>query len=223
MYMLGINLLDPHALIASMGGFALFAVLGIVFLEMGVFLFFFLPGDSLLFVAGLFAGAGDMRIGGSPVPIWLLCTLIPIAAFLGDLLGYSTGKRWGATLFNRPNSRVFNHKNVDRTHAFFEKHGSGAVILGHFVVVMRTFVPVAAGIGEMDRRKFLRNSAIGAIGWGAGLTLLGSFLGRFPVVADHIDLFAIGFLVLSAIPVAIEAVKARREAVAAAAERKAND
>jgi membrane-associated protein len=221
--MFGITWLDPHALIANLNGFALFAILAIVYLEMGVILFFFLPGDSLLFVAGLAVANGDIKLGGSSVPIWVLCVLIPIAAFLGDLTGYWVGRRWGKHLFNRPNSRIFSQKNVSSTHAFFEKHGASAVILSHFVVVMRTFVPVAAGIGEMDLRKFVRNSAIGAVGWGAGLTLLGSFLGGFKIVSEHIDLWAIGFLVVSAIPVVIEGLKARREARRAADEERAND
>lgn len=221
--MFGITWLDPHALIADLNGFALFAILAIVFLEMGVLIFFFLPGDSLLFVAGLAVAHGDIKLGGGAVPIWVLCVLIPIAAFLGDLTGYWVGKNWGQGLFNRPNSKFFSQKNVAKTHAFFEKHGAGAVILSHFVVIMRTFVPVAAGIGEMDLRKYLRNSAIGAVGWGAGLTLLGSFLGGFKIVSEHIDLWAIGFLVVSAIPVVIEGFKARREAKLEAAEQKAND
>lgn len=221
--MFGITWLDPHQLIAGLNGYALFAILLIVFLEMGVLIFFFLPGDSLLFVAGLAVAHGDIKLGGSAVPIWVLCILIPLAAFLGDMVGYWTGRRWGKTMFNRPNSRFFSHKNVEKTHAFFEKHGNGAVILSHFVVVMRTFVPVAAGIGEMDSRKFMRNSAIGAVGWGAGLTLLGSFLGGFKIVSEHIDLWAIAFLVVSAIPVIIEGLKARREAKLEAQEAKAND
>jgi len=221
--MFGITWLDPHALIADLNGFALFAILAIVFLEMGVLVFFFLPGDSLLFVAGLAVAHGDIKLGGGSVPIWVLCVLVPLAAFLGDLTGFWVGKNWGKSLFNRPNSRFFSQKNVESTHAFFEKHGAGAVILSHFVVVMRTFVPVAAGIGDMDIRKFVRNSAIGAIAWGAGLTLLGAFLGGFKIVSEHIDLWAIGFLVVSAIPVVIEGLKARREARAGAQELKAND
>jgi len=221
--MFGITWLDPHALIANLNGFALFAILAIVYLEMGVLIAFFLPGDSLLFVAGLAVAHGDIKVGDSPVPIWLLCLLIPIAALLGDLTGFYTGRRWGKTLFNRPQSRLFSHRNVEKTHEFFERHGSGAVILSHFVVVMRTFVPVAAGIGQMDARKFLRNSAIGSVLWGAGLTLLGVFLGGFPLVAQHIDLFAVGFLVVSAIPVAIEGLRARGRARLAEAERRAND
>ena len=221
--MFGITWLDPHALIADLNGFALFAILAIVFLEMGVLVFFFLPGDSLLFVAGLAVAHGDIKLGGGSVPIWVLCVLVPLAAFLGDLTGFWVGKNWGKSLFNRPNSRFFSQKNVESTHAFFEKHGAGAVILSHFVVVMRTFVPVAAGIGDMDIRKFVRNSAIGAIAWGAGLTLLGAFLGGFKIVSEHIDLWAIGFLVVSAIPVVIEGLKARREARTEAQELKAND
>jgi len=112
---------------------------------------------------------------------------------------------------------------VEKTHAFFERYGSRAIILAHFVPVMRTFVPVAAGIGQMPYKQFVRYNVIGVIGWGTGITLLGAILGKIQIVADHIELFTIGFVVLSTIPIAIEALRARREEMARAEEREAND
>lgn len=221
--MFGITWLDPHLLITQMGGFALFVILAMVFAETGLLIGFFLPGDSLLFVTGLAVAHGDIHLGGWSVPIWLMCLLISVTAFLGDQTGYWIGRKSGPAIFNKPQSRLFSHKNVEKTHTFFERYGSRAVILAHFVPVMRTFVPVAAGIGEMPYRNFVRYNIIGVIGWGTGVTLLGVFLGGFEVVAKHIDLFTIGFVVLSTIPIVIEALRARRAELNADAERRAND
>ena len=221
--MFGITWLDPHHLITSLNGLALFVILAMVFTETGLLVGFFLPGDSLLFVTGLAVTHGDLKVGGATIPIWLMCILVSAVAFLGDQTGYWIGRRSGAALFNRPNSRLFNHKNVEKTHNFFERYGSRAVILAHFVPVMRTFVPVAAGIGEMDYRKFVRYNVIGVVGWGTGITLLGAWLGSYKLVADHIDLFTVGFVVLSTIPIWIEAWRARKELIAEESERRAND
>jgi membrane-associated protein len=100
---------------------------------------------------------------------------------------------------------------VSRTNSFFERYGSKAVILAHFVPVMRTFVPVAAGVGQMNYRKFVQFNIIGVLGWGTGVTLLGYFLGRIPLVADHVEYFTLAFIVISTIPIALEVLKARRE------------
>lgn len=221
--MFGISWLDPHLLITEMGGFAVFVVLAMVFTETGLLVGFFLPGDSLLFLTGLAAANGFIHLGGWTVPVWLMCVLISLTAFLGDQTGYFIGKKAGPAIFNKPESKLFSHKNVERTHAFFERYGSRAIILAHFVPVMRTFVPVAAGIGEMPYKQFVRFNVIGVIGWGTGVTLLGALLGKIQIVADHIELFTIGFVVLSTIPIAIEALRARREEMARAQERKAND
>ena len=221
--MFGISWLDPHTLIASLNGLALFVILAMVFTETGLLVGFFLPGDSLLFVTGLAVAHGDIKVGGNSVPIWLMCVLVSVVAFAGDQTGYWIGRRSGAALFNRPNSRLFNHENVTKTHKFFERYGSRAVILAHFVPVMRTFIPVAAGIGEMEYAKFVRYNVIGVLGWGTGVTLLGVFLGGFKIVADHIDLFTIGFVVLSTIPIWFEAYRASKEAKREAEELKAND
>jgi membrane-associated protein len=203
--MFGISELDP-AHLQTLGGFALVVVCAAIFTETGLLVGFFLPGDSLLFPVGLAIAGGFI-----PVPIWLACIAISLAAFAGDQTGYWIGRRLGPAVFNKPESKLFSQKNVSRTNSFFERYGSRAVILGHFVPVMRTFVPVAAGIGEMPWRKFTRYNVVGVVGWGTGVTLMGYFLGGIPFVADHVEWFTLGFVVVSTIPILLEVLKARRE------------
>ncbi len=213
--MFGMDWLKPETLITSFGAFAMIGVMLIVFIETGLLVGFFLPGDSLLFVTGLMVATGAIQIpiGDSSfvVPIWLACFLISASAWLGDQTGYWIGRRVGPAIFNKPESKLFSQKNVSRTNSFFERYGARAIILAHFVPVMRTFVPVAAGVGQMSYRKFLRYNSSGVIGWGTGVTLLGFFLGKIPFVAEHVEYFTIGFVILSTIPIVIEVVKARRE------------
>ncbi|MBP6087192.1 MAG: VTT domain-containing protein [Rhodoluna sp.] len=213
--MFGMDWLKPETLITSFGAFAMIGVMLIVFIETGLLVGFFLPGDSLLFVTGLMVASGAIQIpwGDSSfaVPIWLACVLISSSAWLGDQTGYWIGRRVGPAIFNKPESKLFSHENVSRTNSFFERYGARAIILAHFVPVMRTFVPVAAGVGEMPYRKFLRYNFIGVIGWGTGVTLLGFFLGKIPFVAEHVEYFTIGFVIISTIPIVIEVVKARRD------------
>ncbi|MFM6971101.1 MAG: DedA family protein [Rhodoluna sp.] len=207
--------LQPEALIASFGVFALIGVCAIIFTETGLLIGFFLPGDSLLFVTGLMISTGDVVFPVAnqmlPVPIWAACILISLSAWLGDQTGYWIGRKAGTSIFNKQDSKFFSQNNVSRTNAFFERYGAKAIILAHFVPVMRTFVPVAAGVGQMSYRRFLKYNLWGVIGWGTGVTLLGFFLGKIPFVAEHVEYFTIGFILLSSIPIAIEIVKARRE------------
>jgi membrane-associated protein len=218
--MFGMDWLKPETLITSFGAFAMIGVMLIVFVETGLLIGFFLPGDSLLFVTGLMVATGVIQIpvGDSSfvVPIWLACFLISASAWLGDQTGYWIGRRVGPAIFNKPESKLFSQKNVSRTNSFFERYGARAIILAHFVPVMRTFVPVAAGVGQMPYRKFLRYNFIGVIGWGTGVTLLGFFLGKIPFVAEHVEYFTIGFVIISTIPIAIEVIKTRRQHVAEA-------
>jgi membrane-associated protein len=204
--MFGISWLQPTELINSLGALSMVAVMLIVFAETGLLIGFFLPGDSLLFAVGLALSAGII-----PVPLWLACLMISVAGFAGDQTGYWIGRKAGPKVFNRPDSRFFSQKNVSRTNSFFERYGNRAVVLAHFVPVMRTFVPVAAGIGEMSYRRFLRYNIIGVIGWGTGVTLLGALLGKFSFVAEHVEWFTLGFVVVSTIPIVLEVLKARRE------------
>jgi len=213
--MFGMDWLRPESLIASFGAFAMIGVCLIVFVETGLLVGFFLPGDSLLFVTGLMVASGaivfPLADSTFVVPIWLACAMISVAAWLGDQTGYWIGRRVGPAVFNKSESKFFSQKNVSRTNSFFERYGARAIILAHFVPVMRTFVPVAAGIGEMPYRRFLKYNIFGVVGWGTGVTLLGFFLGKIPFVAQHVEYFTIGFVIVSTIPILLELIRARRE------------
>ena len=203
--MFGISWLDPHTLIATFGGLAVFIACAIVYVETGLLAGFFLPGDSLLFVIGVFLASPS-----SPMPLWLGCLLISTSAWLGDQTGYWIGRKLGPAVFKRPDSKFFSSKNVEATSRFFDRYGAKAIILAHFVPIMRTFVPVAAGVGKMDYRRFLKLNIIGVIGWGSGVTTLGYFLGGIPFVQDHVEWVTLAFIVISFIPILMEIVKARR-------------
>jgi membrane-associated protein len=195
-------LLDPSHLINTFG---LVGIMAILFAECGLLVGFFLPGDSLLFTAGLLAA------GGLIAPLWVLLVLLPLAAIAGNLVGYWIGRKAGPAVFDRPDSRLFKAQHVERAHAFFERNGARAVILARFVPIVRTFTTVMAGVARMDFRRFALYSVIGGIAWAAGVTLLGYWLGHVSVVRDHIELFIVGIVALSLVPVAIEALRSRRE------------
>ncbi|MFF4365592.1 DedA family protein [Streptomyces sp. NPDC001594] len=203
---LGPQWLSPDYLI---GQFGLIGILVIVFAESG--LFAFLPGDSLLFTAGLFTASGSIK-----EPLWLVCTLIAASAIIGDQVGYLIGKFFGPKLFNRPNSKVFKRENLDSAHDFMEKHGPKAIVLARFVPIIRTFAPMVAGAGAMKYRVFLTYNVIGGVAWGAGVTVLGYQLGRFDVIKNNIEAIFIGIVLISVIPVIFEFLKARKAKKAAA-------
>jgi membrane-associated protein len=177
----------------------------IVFAETGLLVGFFLPGDSMLFLVGL-----NLATIWQEIPIWLACLLISLSGFAGDQTGYWIGRRVGPAVFNRPKSKFFNAKNVARAHKFFETYGSKAVILAHFVPIMRTFIPVAAGVGKLSWRKFTTYNVIGVLLWGTGVTLLGYFLGTVPFVNEHVELVTLSFIAISFIPIGLELLKALR-------------
>jgi membrane-associated protein len=188
---IGPSWLDPERLISAFG---LLGILLIVFAECGLLIGFFLPGDSLLFVAGLFVAEGTIG-----TPLWLVCLLISVVAIAGNLVGYGIGRRAGPAIFNRPDSRLFRQEYVDKTSAFFEKYGARAIVLARFVPIVRTFITVMAGVGRMNFRTYAIFSAIGGVLWGTGVTVLGYWLGQ------------IAFVATSVIPIAIELLRARRE------------
>ncbi|SDN22613.1 DedA family protein [Allokutzneria albata] len=212
MALFGIKWLDPEYIISSMGHFALVGICLIVFAECGLFAFF-LPGDSLLFVAGLFVAHGTIE-----TPIWLVCVLITLAGILGNAVGYAIGWKAGPALFDKPNSKIFKKDYVDKTHEFFEKYGSRAIVLSRFVPVVRTFITALAGVGRMDPKKYFTYSIIGGIAWGAGVTLLGFFLGEIPFIKNNLEAAILGIVFLSIIPIIIEVIKARKEKKIAARE-----
>ena len=201
---LGPSWLDPESLIEK---FSMIGLLIIVFMESGMMVGFFLPGDSLLFTAGLLSATTDIL-----PDLWVLCILIPIAAIAGDQTGYWIGRKFGPPLFNRPDSRLFKREYVDQTAAFFEKHGPRAIILARFVPIVRAFVPVMAGTSHMHYRTFLTYDIVGGILWGAGVTTLGYFLGQIAFVEKYIEFILLGVVAASVIPVVLEIRKAKREA-----------
>jgi membrane-associated protein len=170
--MLGI---DVRGLVEAAGYIGITAI---VFCESGVLLGFFLPGDSLLFTAGFLAGTGVLDL-------WVLVALCFVAAAAGDSVGYGIGKRYGRRLFNRPQSRFFRRDHLLSAEAFFEQHGGRAVVLARFLPWVRTFTPVAAGIGSMRYRRFLAVNLIGAALWGVGLPVAGALLGSTVPNADR--------------------------------------
>lgn len=197
-------LLDPETLIQR-GGVLLLAA--IVFAESGLLVGFFLPGDSLLFIAGFIAsGAG----GGALPPIPFVITAVVVAAIAGDQVGYAIGRRVGPSLARRERTRFFDPRNVVRTEQFFERHGPKTVVLARFVPIVRTFAPVVAGVGSMRYRTFVSYNVMGGLLWGAGVTLAGYFLGDIALVRRHVELATIGVVALSLVPIAVEFARHRR-------------
>jgi membrane-associated protein len=193
--------LDPAHLIDTFG---LVGVMVVLFAECGLLVGFFLPGDSLLFTAGLLAA------GGRIAPLWVLLVLLPLAAIAGNLVGYGIGWKAGPAVFNRPDSRLFRAEHVERSQAFFERNGSRTVLLARFVPIVRTFATVMAGASRMDLRRYAVYSVVGGVAWAAGVTLLGFWLGQVAVVRDHVELFVLGVVVLSLVPVGVEVLRGRR-------------
>lgn len=180
-------------------------IAGIVFAESGLLAGFFLPGDSLLITAGILARSGDLHLG-------LVLAAATAGAIVGDSVGYFLGRKFGPAVFSRQNSRLFKPEYVQRTHAFFEKHGGKALILARFVPVVRTVAPTMAGVGGMHYGDFLRYNVIGGLLWALGVPSLGYLLGGLIPNLDRYILLVIGVVVLlSFIPVLLEVQKARRE------------
>lgn len=187
------NLRDPGELI-RWGGYP--ALTAIIFLETGAMIFF-LPGDSLLFVAGLFAGRGVLNI-------FLLQALLIPAAILGDATSYYIGKRLGPAIFRKQESRFFKPSHVEAARAFYEKHGGKAIIIARFMPLVRTFVPVVAGVAKMRYRDFFVYNVVGAAAWILSMTLMGYFLGQFEWVGKHVEKIIIAIVVISVLPGALE-------------------
>ncbi|GAV38162.1 DedA family protein [Streptomyces acidiscabies] len=207
---LGPEWLSPDYLIET---FALPGILLIVFAESG--LFAFLPGDSLLFTAGLFVAQGKYI----DQPLWLVCTLIVAAAIIGDQVGYMIGKFLGPKLFSRPNSKLFKKENLDKAHEFMEKYGPKAIVLARFVPIVRTFAPIVAGAGRMKYRTFLSYNIIGGVAWGTGVTLAGYWLGQIEFIRKNVESILILIVLLSVVPIIIEFLRERSKKKRAAAQQ----
>ena len=191
------------------------AMTAIVFAETGLMVGFFLPGDSLLVTAGVFAAAGKLNF-------WTLNALLMTAAIAGDTAGYWFGRRVGPALFKRPKSLLFNPDHLRRAHDFYEKHGGKTIIIARFMPIIRTFAPIVAGMGEMNYRRFLSFNVFGGVFWVASMTGIGYFLGRIPGVREHIEVVIVIVVFLSILPWIIafgrEWMKRRRSARAQAAD-----
>lgn len=199
------SFLDPVNLLNSFGTWMLVGLLLVVFIESGL-LFPLLPGDSLLFTAGLIAASKSTEVEPF-APLWVLMVLIPIAAILGDQVGYIIGKKGGAALFKSNDAKIFKKSYIDESHAFFEKHGPITIFLARFVPIVRTFAPLVAGASNMRYRTFITYNIIGGIVWGAGVTLLGFWLGQFEFIQNNIDYIFIGIVLVSVIPIIVEVGK----------------
>ncbi|RPI66347.1 MAG: DedA family protein [Ignavibacteriae bacterium] len=175
----------------------------IVFAETGLVVTPFLPGDSLLFAAGAICALGT-------IDVTTLIVLLVIAAFIGDGVNYFVGDKLGHKLFTNPNSRWLKKEYLDRTHVFYEKHGGKTIILARFIPIIRTFAPFVAGVGTMSYRKFAIYNIVGAVLWVVSFTLLGYYFGNQPLVKKNFTLVIGAIIVISIIPVLIEAYKLRK-------------
>jgi membrane-associated protein len=204
------QLTDVETLV-RLGGLS--AMTFIVFAETGLLVGFFLPGDSLLVTAGVFAGTGQLDI------VRLNAVLV-VAAIAGDTVGYWFGRKTGPALFKRPKSLLFNPDHLRRAHDFYEKHGGKTIVLARFMPIIRTFAPIVAGMGQMSYRRFLFFNVFGGALWVLSMTLIGYFLGQVPGVREHIEIVIITVIFLSILPGIIaflkEWLKNRRTPVRAA-------
>jgi membrane-associated protein len=203
------KLTDVETMVA-VGGLS--AMTAIVFAETGLMVGFFLPGDSLLVTAGVFAAKGNLNI------VWLNVLLIA-AAIVGDTVGYWIGRKAGPALFNRPRSRFFNPAHLRRAHDFYEKHGGKTIIIARFMPIVRTFAPVVAGMGKMEYRRFISFNVFGGALWVLSMTLIGYYLGQFAWVRKNIEIVIVIVVFLSILPGLIafarEWLKKKRAAVSA--------
>lgn len=199
--------LDAHLLaLTQQYGVWVYAILFlIIYCETGLVITPFLPGDSLLFVAGALCGMGALQIE-------LLVPLLVLAAFSGDNTNYWIGRLVGVRLLNRPDSRLIKREHLDKTHAFYEKHGGKTIIFARFLPIIRTFAPFVAGIGLMHYRLFVLFSALGSLTWITSLSLAGYFFGNIPLVKDNLTLIIIGIIVITLLPALLEFIRHRKQA-----------
>jgi membrane-associated protein len=191
------KLRDVRGLIESLfaSGFGYAGLAGIIFAETGLLVGFFLPGDSLIVTAGLLSAT----IPG--LNIWLLGLLLTVASIVGNAVGYAVGKMAGPRLFNKEDSLLFNKKHLYRASAFYEKHGGKTIVIARFMPIVRTFVPVVAGMAGMNYARYTLYNVVGGVGWIWSMLLIGYFLGRYiPGVADHIEIMIIVIVLLSLLP-----------------------
>jgi membrane-associated protein len=207
-----LHYLNPKVIIDTLlewlGAYVYLGLIFIIFAETGLAIGFFLPGDSLLVVAGLFAAAGKLNL-------WVMLSTLFVAAVVGDAVGYYSGKKMGKAIFSRPKSRFFNPKHLEKAHAFYEKYGGKTIIIARFVPIVRTFAPIVAGAADMTYKKFIIYNIAGGFFWVTSMLLAGYFLGGVVESAfgikleEHIDKVVIVVVFLSILPIIIEFLKAK--------------
>lgn len=195
---------SPEYLLTQFGAYVIVGLCLVIFIESSIFPV--LPGDSLLFTAGLFVAQGSIH-----TPLWLVCLVVSAAALLGNAVGYFIGYKVGPALFKRPDSRFFKQEYVDKTHAFLDKHGPKAVVLARFVPFVRTFITWIAGVGRMDAKKYFTYTIIGGILWAGGITALGHVLGNISFIKNNIEAIFVLIVLVSVVPLLVEYARNRRE------------
>ena len=192
-------MLDPQVIIESFGALAVLGCALILFIETATIFGSFLPGDSLIFILGIALSTS------LDFPIWLAVPIIIASAIAGSQVGYWTGRKLGpAILKKRKRNFLFNEENIAKSHAIIDKYGPRAIVLARFIPVLRALVPLFVGMMGIESKKYFKYNVIGALLWGGGLLILGWGLGNIPVVKQHVELWIIGFVVLSSLPLPFE-------------------
>ena len=199
---LGPSWLDPNSIVTDFG---LLGIALILFAECGLLVGFFLPGDTLLFAAGVLVKKGTFD-----QPLWLVIAIEAVAAIAGNMVGYEIGRRGGPAVFNKPNSRLFKPEYVERTQAFFDRYGAPAIVLGRFVPLVRTFITVMAGAGRMNYRTYTLYTVLGGILWATSVTLLGYWLGNIDFIANNIELLLLAGVAVSVVPIGFQLLRHQR-------------
>ncbi len=198
------ELTNPESIVK----FGLPLLLFVIFAETGLFVGFFLPGDSLVFISGLLCATNPDLLGTN---IFVLILAMSIAAIIGNMAGYYFGKRVGESLYKRPDSFLFKRRHVDATKVFYEKHGGKTLFLGRFLPIIRTFAPILAGVLKIDFKKFMLYNIAGAFCWITSISSIGFFLGtKYPGIKEYLGYIVIGLIVITTIPVAITYLKKRK-------------
>lgn len=193
-----------HVMTGWVGYAVLFAI---VFAESGLLVGFFLPGDSLLFTIGVVAGVGQLDIG-------LMIVLLSIASIAGDGIGFLLGRTIGPSVFARKNSRIFRREYLEKTQAFYERHGGKTIIYAKFVPIIRTFAAFIAGVANMNYTRFVVFNIVGAVGWVSSMITLGYVLGGIPIIKEHFEKIVILIIVVSVAPILLQVLRHRRTPVA---------
>lgn len=194
--------IDIVSLVQAVGYIGLFAI---VFAESGLFFGFFLPGDSLLFTAGLLASQGLFNY-------YILAVIFAVAAITGDSVGYWFGKKMGPKIFNKDDSFFFQKKHIERTQSFYEKYGTKTIVVARFVPVIRTFAPILAGVGKMNYKIFLKYNIIGGLLWGVGVSFLGYYLGsKIPNIENYLTIIIVAIIATSFLPIIFEFLKVHKK------------